>query len=45
MFNAVFQLTGHDDEIPCKTNVDFVGSYNPGWFRNYTNEEWAKKAL
>ena len=45
MVNAVFQLTGHTDKIPCKTNVDFVGEYTPGAFRNFTNEEWAKKAL
>jgi len=29
MVNAIFSLTGHEDEIPEKTNVEIVGDYHP----------------
>jgi hypothetical protein len=45
MVNAMFHLTGHENEIPAKTNVDFVGKYEPGPFRDYSDDEWAEKAL
>ena len=45
MVNAIFHLTGHKDDIPAKTNVDFVGLYDPTPFGNHTNEEWSKMAL
>lgn len=43
--NAVFSLTGHENKIPSKTNVDFVGTYQPQPFGSLTDTEWTKKAL
>ena len=40
MVNAMFYLTGHEKEIPAKTNVDFVGRYAPTAFGSHTNDEW-----
>jgi hypothetical protein len=45
MVNAMFSLTGHENEIPAKTNVDFIGKYQPQPFGSHTNTEWSKKAL
>ena len=45
MVNAMFSLTGHEDEIPGRTHVDFVGEYQPRPFGSLTDAEWAKMAL
>lgn len=45
MVNAVFYLTGHKNDIPAKTNVDFVGDYKPRPFGSHSNEDWSKMAL
>lgn len=29
MVNAMLSLTGHEDQIPAQTNVDFIGPYQP----------------
>jgi hypothetical protein len=39
--NAVYSLTGLEDQIPPRNNVDFVGIYEPSAFGSRTNAEWA----
>ena len=45
LINAMFSLTGHDKEIPAKTNVDFVGAYHPSAFGKRENDEWNRLQL
>jgi hypothetical protein len=45
MVNAMLHLTGHEDRIPAKTNVDFVGDYQPKPFQNHSDDAWSKMAL
>ena len=45
MVNAMFYLTGHENQIPSKTNVDFVTDYQPTPFGSHTDDEWAKLGL
>jgi hypothetical protein len=40
MVNAIFHLTGHEKDIPAKTEVDFVGGYNPTPYTSHTDEAW-----
>jgi hypothetical protein len=40
MVNAMLSLTGHEAEIPAKTNVDFVGEYQPHPTGALTDEAW-----
>jgi hypothetical protein len=43
--NAVYSLTGLEDEIPPRNNVDFVGAYEPSTFGSHTDAEWSKLNL
>jgi hypothetical protein len=43
--NAVYSLTGLEDQIPARTNVDFVGTYEPSAFGSHTDAEWKKQNL
>lgn len=43
--NAVLALTGHEDAIPAKINVDFVGDYTPTPFGAKTDDQWASEKL
>ena len=45
MVNAMFSLTGHDKEIPARTNVDYVDPYSPAAFGQRENDEWNKLQL
>ena len=45
MVNAMFSLTGHDKEIPARTNVDYVDLYSPVAFGHRENDEWNKLQL
>lgn len=45
MVNAMLSLTGFEDEIPEKTNVDIVGDFNPKPTGSLTDEEWASAKL
>jgi hypothetical protein len=38
--NAVYSLTGLEERIPARSNVDFVGTYEPTAFGSHTDEEW-----
>lgn len=38
--NAVYSLTGLEDQIPARNNVDFTGVYKPSAFGSHTDEEW-----
>jgi len=40
VINAVYSLTGLEEQIPARSNVDFVGSYEPTAFGSHTDEEW-----
>jgi len=40
MVNAVLSLTGHEREIPEKTNVDFVDTYRPHPTGALTDAAW-----
>lgn len=43
--NAVFSLTGHEKEIPRKTNVDFVEAYSPQPTGALTDDVWTAAKL
>lgn len=43
--NAMFALTGHEREIPAKTNVDFVDSYSPKPTGALSDQAWADAKL
>ena len=45
MVNAVFFLTGHENEIPSRTNVDFIGEYHPTPFGSLTDDQWKASGL
>lgn len=45
MVNAVLSLTGHEREIPEKTNVDFVDAYQPQPTGALTDEAWTRARL
>jgi hypothetical protein len=38
--NAVYSLTGLEKQISARSNVDFVGTYEPTAFGSHTDEEW-----
>jgi len=42
MVNAIFSLTGHEDEIPEKTNVEIVGEYHPTSTGAHPDSAWAR---
>lgn len=43
--NAVLSLTGHENEIPEKTNVDFVDDYHPKPTGSLSDAQWAEATL
>jgi Trehalose utilisation len=45
MVNVIFSLTGHEPEIPAKTNVDFVGTYSPKPTGALTDQAWTEAKL
>ena len=45
VINAVYSLTGLEEQIPARSNVDFVGSYEPTAFGSHTDEEWKTLSL
>ena len=45
MVNAMLSLTGHDHEIPERTNVDFVEAYTPQPTGARSDEAWAAAKL
>ncbi len=45
VINAVYSLTGLEEQIPLRNNVDFVGTYEPSVFGSHTDEEWNKLNL
>lgn len=45
LINAMFSLTGHEREIPEKTNVDFVETYSPQPTGALTDEVWTTAKL
>lgn len=45
MVNAIFSLTGHEKDIPEKSNVSFVGEYKPKPTGALSNEAWAALKL
>ncbi|MGB0578376.1 MAG: hypothetical protein ACPGVU_01620 [Limisphaerales bacterium] len=45
MVNAMLSLTGHENEIPARTNVDFVAPFDPKPTGNHSDEAWAKMKL
>ena len=40
MVNAILDLTGHTQEIPAKTNVDFVDEFKPNPTGALSDEDW-----
>jgi hypothetical protein len=45
MVNAILSLTGHEKDIPERTNVSFVGDYHPKPTGALSNETWAELKL
>lgn len=45
MVNAMLSLTGHEQDIPAKTNVSFVGEYRPKATGSLTDAQWAASKL
>lgn len=45
MVNAMLSLTGHEEQIPEKTNVDYVGEYRPSPTGALTDAMWNEKKL
>jgi hypothetical protein len=45
MANAMLSLTGHEEQIPEKTNVDFVDPILPKPTGSHSDAEWAKTKL
>jgi len=45
MVNAMLSLTGHEKEIPAKTNVDFVDPFAPKPTGNHTDQAWTQMKL
>ncbi len=43
--NAIFSLTGHENEIPEKTNVEFVSEYRPQPTGSLTDDVWNSAKL
>jgi hypothetical protein len=43
--NAVYSLTGLEEKIPPRNNVDFVGAYKPTAFGSHTDKEWTELNL
>lgn len=43
--NAVYSLTGLEQKIPEKSNVDFVGEFKPTAFEPHTDDEWKELNL
>ena len=45
MVNAMLSLTGHESEIPQKTDVRFVGDFQPKPTGSHSDEVWAEMRL
>lgn len=45
MVNAMLSLTGHEKDIPAKTNVSFVGEYKPKPTGSLPDAHWAEAKL
>jgi hypothetical protein len=45
MVNAMLSLTGHEEQIPEKTNVDHVGEYRPTPTGALTDAMWNERKL
>lgn len=45
MVNAIYSLTGHEKDIPEKSNVNFVGEYKPKPTGALSNEAWTALKL
>jgi hypothetical protein len=45
MVNAIYSLTGHEKNIPEKSNVNFVGEYKPKPTGALSNEAWTALKL
>lgn len=45
MVNAMLSLTGHENEIPTKTNVSFIGDYKPKPTGAIPDADWAAAKL
>ncbi len=43
--NAAYSLTGLEETIPAKTDVSFVGDYDPSATGSLSDKEWAEKNL
>ena len=45
MVNAIYSLTGHEKDIPEKSNVNFIGEYKPKPTGALSNEAWTALKL
>jgi hypothetical protein len=45
MVNAIYSLTGHEKDIPEKSNINFVGEYKPKPTGALSNEAWTALKL
>lgn len=45
MVNAMLSLTGHEKDIPAKTNVSIVGDYDPKPTGSRSDAQWAEAKL
>ena len=45
MVNAIYSLTGHEKDIPQKSNVNFIGEYKPKPTGALSNEAWTALKL
>ena len=45
MVNAMLSLTGHEKNIPAKTDVEFVDPFDPKPTGNHSDEAWTKMKL
>jgi len=45
MVNAIYSLTGHEKDIPEKSNVNFIGEYKPKPTGAVSNEAWTALKL
>ena len=45
MVNAIYSLTGHEKDIPEKSNVNFIGEYKPKPTGALSNEVWTALKL
>ncbi|MDA1018494.1 MAG: hypothetical protein O3A00_29060 [Planctomycetota bacterium] len=45
MVNAMLSLTGHEKNIPAKTNISFVNEYRPQPTGSLSDSHWAAARL